>query len=641
MNKSFQNSLIKLDQLIGDPLMINSKLKIHGHRFSIPQSESFTSIPRSYLKRNGTSEKIIPNSSFSRIRKVSEVSPNIPIPPEKIKKIYLAKCKDLNISPASQLEKRFFEFLDKNLRNRSINFIENRLGHLSADQIGNIILTDKHFCRLELSKNFLGDLGIKVLAKKICHNRSLIHVDISSNEIRAEGANFFFKLLKDHESIISIDISSHEGFNKNRIGSFGVAPVREVLKHNQILKFLNLADTGIEIEGLRFIIEGLACNKSLEVLNLANNNLGNKIIKEFLKSLSSTGIVELNLSGNKISNEGAEAIGEFLETQNSKFSPLNSLNVSSNNINSKGSNKLFSGLKLNLKLTALNVESNPLTESAADSISYCLEENSTLTQLNLSGCSLKESGIEVISQSLLKNKTLKTFILKNNQIKDKGAIHISQMLKTNFGIQTLDLSSNYIKSNGAVNIFQSLKFNNSLDALYLKNNPIKEDVAQLILDIIRYKPNLQVIKLEETQIGVRFLIQISSQLEKNKTAFKGEHAKRLKTRISLLAKRDFNTNEIFNQIFEKKKEEIEIIKRLEVNKKTVDDLRVALNIKIKEIEQEHQDLISSSLKLSQTLQSLEHTIAIEDSKYQNEVNKLNHDIAGLDANIRILEYRSK
>lgn len=647
MNKSFQLSLKKLDQIIGipPPSVYTKKNSIHTGCISLSNlANSFTIQKKSDFARNKSSTLITPNTSYSKLRKFSFESlfnkTGNGLSQEEKSQIYQAKCKDLSIPPVLQLERRFVDYLDRVIHSRTINLTDNRLGPITAEVLGKILKKNSNFSKLELSKNMLGDKGIIALIRQIKDNKSLIHISIGNNDIRADGANEFFKLLVSNESIISVDLSSTDGLNKNRIGMIGIAPIREVLMHNPFIRYLDLADSQIGNDAIMFITEGLRENRTLEYLSLAGNSFSGRAFKEFLQSAALSELYDLILSGNRLANEGAEFIGEFLAGTSFVRTKLKTLDVSNNDITYKGSSKIFSGITQNTSLVALNIENNPLSENAGNGLSYCLEENNTLQTINLSSCQLREAGIIKLCDALTKNRSLKTLIIKHNSLKDQGAFFISEALAMNTSLLNLDISYNQITKVGATHLFTSIKRNISLYSLVLTGNMLKDDFCQFMMDCIRHKSNFQVLKVNENQITTRFLKQIAQVLEKNKNLYRDFVAQTLKREIGEMAKRDFNTEKIHKAIDEKKREKVEMSKRLEVHKKTVEEIKANLDVKMAEIHEEYMAVHRIKDKVSEELGIIEYDLAMEKQRYERRIGKMHSDVVGINLEIENLQSKS-
>lgn len=642
-NKSFEISLGKLEKVIGaPPPALYSRQNLRHPKISLPQfGNSFAIFRKSDLQKGQSSKNLTPSSSFGRLQQGTEPIPKcFGLSSQDYKEIYVSKCKDLGILPVAQLEKRYFAFLDKVLKDRSVNFKENRLGPHSAETIGKILSKNSSFSKLNLPKNLLGDEGAMNLAKNLKKNKSLIHVDLSSNAIKADGGNFFLKSFKDHESLISIDISSHEGLNKNRLGPFGIAPIRELLQENTILTMLNLCDTLLGPEGFGFVIEGIRVNKSLQVLNLSRNHSGGKIIKELLEAVATSCLVELYIAGNQISIEGSEAIGDFFADQSFKNNTLKLVDAGNNEITHKASARIFGGLKVNAAITTLNLEKNPLSELAGNGIMYCLEENLCLKFLNLSECGLKESGVHKICEGLLRNMNLKTLILHKNFIKDSGAISLSDCLEVNNILTTLDISNNKIGNVGMKKLVNSLGRNNSIAFVNLKDNPINDEIGQKIADLTRNNTNIQGVKLEGTLVSVQFLHQISANLKKTQVLSRIESAKKIKNRLEELSSLDLTTDKIYKKIVEKKQTQIDMVERLKVHKITAVKIQVNFLVKLEKLKKEYEELLKKSEKLNEIQASAESTLTMEKKKYLAQVSKHQSRLCEIDREIQLFEYSS-
>jgi Ran GTPase-activating protein (RanGAP) involved in mRNA processing and transport len=586
---------------------------------------------------------LTPNTSFTRFQVVKippDLKRNSPLTQSQKRQIFLAKCEDLGIAPVPQMEKRFYEYIERVIKDRVFMLNENHLGKVSAKVIGKILKTSSSFSQLLMAKNSLGDAGLSILIKYLKLNRSLIHVDFSSNDLKPEGAHSFFKFLKNNENIISVDLGSKDGLNKNKLGTFGAAPLREVLQFNKFLMFLVLPDCQIGSEGLSFIGEGLISNKTLQHLNLANNLLRGRSMRNFFYSLKDSNLVELVLSNNKLGNEGAEAIGDFFLLFY-RYSKIRSLSLDSNEIGQIGSNKLLSGLVHNSTMNYLNLKHNPLGETANTGLFYYIDENIAVGYLNLSNCGLRESGCEKVAEGLHKNHTLKTLVLKNNHFKDEGIGFLSEALIINTALLNLDLAKNQITSKGAMVLFTALKKNEWLYSLNLMDNGIKDDAAEFIIEFTRNKGNLQILKLEENLITNRFLDKISKNLEKNRNNYRKNASSNLRRAVRNLSKKDYSTKKIFTQITIREQEKVSIASRLAYHRNNVEEIKRNLKSKYDEILAEARQVNQLYLKVSNEFAGLEYEITLEKRRYENRVNKLELDLRKIDGEIEHFEILCK
>lgn len=126
---------------------------------------------------------------------------------------------------------------------------------------------------VDLCKNNLQDEGAKILASAIRHSTSLIHLDLCQNGISPNGAKKIFKALTNNNSVISLKIGNSENVNRNRLSVRAVPDLNKYLISSQVLQFLDLRSTNLTDAGLSLLCEGLPACKTLDLLNLAKNDI--------------------------------------------------------------------------------------------------------------------------------------------------------------------------------------------------------------------------------------------------------------------------------------------------------------------------------------------------------------------------------
>lgn len=133
--------------------------------------------------------------------------------------LYEAKCKDLQIRPTKDQERRFFEFCQKTIFDRKILMREQGLGPASAAVLGKIVAGNDLFSYLDVGRNNLGNLGLQALMHRgIRQNCSLIHLDIGSNDVTCDGAIMLFKSIESHPTLTSLVLANHDRLHRNRLG---------------------------------------------------------------------------------------------------------------------------------------------------------------------------------------------------------------------------------------------------------------------------------------------------------------------------------------------------------------------------------------------------------------------------------------
>jgi Ran GTPase-activating protein (RanGAP) involved in mRNA processing and transport len=173
-------------------------------------------------------------------------------------------------------------------------------------------------------------------------------LDIGSNDITDDGAIALFKTLENHPSMSSLIIANHDRLHRNRMGDRACAALGDLLAKNQLLSMLNISDNSISNDGLKAITSGfdLAPSKEIVSLNLSHNDLEGVTAIENLGTLLdiSSGIVMLNLSENRIGDEGVELLSKAFNEGKSRLSRLY---LSSVGATVNGLKTLFIALRLN------------------------------------------------------------------------------------------------------------------------------------------------------------------------------------------------------------------------------------------------------------------------------------------------------
>jgi Ran GTPase-activating protein (RanGAP) involved in mRNA processing and transport len=168
-----------------------------------------------------------------------------------------------------------------------------------------------------------------VIATVLQNKKNLLVLDVTSNKIMAKGCIDICKAIQHHTTLREILMSN------NFIGPDGARQLaHKVLADTKYITEVHLANNGIFPDGAKEIGIALANKKYLEVLNLRRNDIGKEGISELEKCLLASRIKELDLSGNKIGDEGCRIVVKSLIDKPKLM--ITSLNLSDNAITSEG-----------------------------------------------------------------------------------------------------------------------------------------------------------------------------------------------------------------------------------------------------------------------------------------------------------------
>ena len=177
-----------------------------------------------------------------------------------------------------------------------------------------------------------------------------------------------------------------------------------VLRSSTSLHTLNLPGNGIDGELLRALVAGLVNNNKVTSLDLSHNRIDDDgaAALGILLMKKNYGLEVLKLNDNVIREAGARALGRALPV-NTK---LRELNLKLNRLGDIGGQYIVDGLKSNESITSLNLGSNELAAESARALGEALKVNRTLLELDIAGNTLQEDGGRVILTAVENNSSL-------------------------------------------------------------------------------------------------------------------------------------------------------------------------------------------------------------------------------------------
>ncbi|KAA3674808.1 uncharacterized protein DEA37_0000782 [Paragonimus westermani] len=120
-------------------------------------------------------------------------------------------------------------------------------------------------------------------------------------------------------------------------------------------------------------------------------------LKDCDDNLLNRKILNLNLSRNRISSQGAEQLGDAVGSNDT----MERLNLSWNSITGQGAIVIAHGLKENVRLRQCDLSWNGFAGRAGIELARVVRENTKLSHLFLRGCRLEDQALEAIGQGLL------------------------------------------------------------------------------------------------------------------------------------------------------------------------------------------------------------------------------------------------
>ena len=167
------------------------------------------------------------------------------------------------------------------------------------------------------------------------------------------GAESLFNFMSSNGSITDLKVDRNRLRTKNMVCS--VFSLTSFFEFNCIVKKLTMTHCDLGDNGLQLIANGLAKNSTLAHLDLSNNDISCASIKDLSKAYKNgrLRLELLNLSNNKIEDEGAMALAHSLRYLELKQRLLKELNLSNNLVGADGAFYLGEQLRFNPQLTVL------------------------------------------------------------------------------------------------------------------------------------------------------------------------------------------------------------------------------------------------------------------------------------------------
>ncbi|XP_044153616.1 leucine-rich repeat-containing protein 45 [Bufo gargarizans] len=218
------------------------------------------------------------------------------------------------------------------------------------------------------------------------------------------------------------------------------------------------------------------------------------VLKELQKMKESSGKGKLDFSTQNLSLESCQVLGLLLQTDVT----FSHVVLSDCMLSEDGLKPILQGLCHNAVAKHLDLKGNNLRGDGAEALGKLLRHNASIISLTLEWNSLGmwEDGFSLLCDGLSCNQTLQRLDLRNNQISHKGAEELSAALKQNHSLRELDLRWNNIGLLGGRALHDCLQSNKTIMKVELSGNNIPSDILKGIEQAIDYNLERQTVKKE-------------------------------------------------------------------------------------------------------------------------------------------------
>ncbi|XP_069807895.1 leucine-rich repeat-containing protein 45 [Dendropsophus ebraccatus] len=239
------------------------------------------------------------------------------------------------------------------------------------------------------------------------------------------------------------------------------------------------------------------------------------VLKALQGMKESSGKEKLDLSAQNLSIESCQVLGPLLQNDVT----FSHVILSDCMLSEDGLKHVLQGLRNNVVAKYLDLKGNNLRGEGAEALAKLLRHNTSLVSLTLewNNLGMWEDGFSSLCDGLSCNQTLQRLDLRNNQISHKGAEELSTALKHNFTLRELDLRWNNIGLLGGRALHDCLQSNKTIMKMELSGNNIPSDILKAIEQAIDNNLERQTVKIDnlnQRQIIIKEVQNLKQ--EKNK-----------------------------------------------------------------------------------------------------------------------------
>ena len=393
--------------------------------------------------------------------------------------------------------------------NKVLQNLDISSNRIYCETFSSCLKLNKALTKLNVSDNGIGDCGAMDLAEFLKENTTLLELDISKNWISENGvmgilkactvSKILLKLVCTYNNLSKPELSKINKYIEveNAVQLFDVSWSRSIATceleyptesfNIVVFQTLRLSDNG-DWEIIYFNkkteaylnshgksddnlgIQYHFTDDELDELTFLPAVLSPKVLLYFIQEVMQIDTLKkLNISGNKISDDGAVSFSKWFKTNKT----LIELDMSENGVSCSGVKAIAEVIRINYTLLKLNLSHNEIFNDGAIALSKCLKINATLIDLDVSFNNITGQGAMAIVKVMKVNTTLKKLNISANEISEDVATALCESLKCNVALKELNMSRDYFTCTGANAIAEAIKENTNLESLTICNVGMK------------------------------------------------------------------------------------------------------------------------------------------------------------------------
>ncbi|CAC5382772.1 unnamed protein product [Mytilus coruscus] len=257
-------------------------------------------------------------------------------------------------------------------------------------------------------------------------------------------------------------------------------------------------------QNIRSIATTLVNNSKITELDLSENDLGSKGMHHIAEALrENVFITHVKLSRVGIDPTGMKYLQECLKCNKT----LTHLDLSTNHLNANSAVFIAKLIQENDFIVKLVLRENDLDDEAGCKMAKSISSNLTLRCLDLSWNHIRGRGASEVVKAICENVELVDVNLSWNGIGEEGSIAFGKYFMKNHTLRKLDLTNTRINFTHLGHILKGLKLNDTLETIKLTSNPFTTDGAIAILKCLELSSTsvLKNLHLEDTPVNDEFI----------------------------------------------------------------------------------------------------------------------------------------
>ena len=312
----------------------------------------------------------------------------------------------------------------------------NLIGEDGAIAIADFLRRGSRLRKLFLTGNRIGGGGVKAITEAILEQQETMTDSVAQDlsYASADSQSLDFNTTSEDYSNAKEVTGRTGSFFSTSSESICATSAETISKEKRNfhgMQELYLGGTGMELIGCKALSRLLENSSSLQVLSLPNCDIGDEEVQMLALSVKSNKkrlpIESLQLSFNNITHEGLEAMANALWGSTT----LRELKVDNNIIGDRGAHQIAAIIPALKVIEVLDVGFNSISAPGLTVLMKTIAESKNLLSLSLSGNAIDANAAKSIAYALAYNCSLESFFLVHCSIGHEEQRHITAGIVSN------------------------------------------------------------------------------------------------------------------------------------------------------------------------------------------------------------------